>query len=1371
MNIYFFSFALFWGTFFQAAYAQKLNNIPEDLKFQHFTSVNGLSQRSVADIIQDKKGYIWFGTRDGLNKFDGQKFVVYRHNTTDSTSLSNSNIHAIYEDQEENLWVGTERGLNKYNPSADNFIRYTFADSPHAVADNLIRGIIQVSNRILWVATENGIIQLDIKTNEVKKIQKESGKYNSLSDNNLRSFLKDNEGNIWICNTKYIDVYNTEKGFFKRLHYPQKADNSRIHLNDLPTLFIDKKNTLWLGYEQGLAWYDRSTESFIDFEFQHKKAVASSTRTLCEDHFGNLWIGSYSGLYILSNDRQKLKHIVHDPDNSTSLSQNSIYRIIRDSRGDMWIGTWADGVNYYNQDNGAFKSIYSGNTDNKLNYKVVSGIAEDAEGNLWIGTEGGGLNFYDRRTHKFTYYNHNPHDPNSLSANNIKSVLIDRNGNIWIGIHDGGLNFLNPRQKPFKFQKIDFPQNQNISLKAYKVLTLFEDYKGNIWIGTLTGGLIFYDTHKKTLSKIDKDIKTVMSIAQTHNPNILLIGGNNGLESIDIETKQKQRVQVKEVARTEPPLYVNSIFVDPTGYFWIGTEGQGLYIYNPKGKTTKSYSTKDGLPNDIIYGILPDDNGKIWISTNNGLSQIETASNSIRNYNQSDGLQGNEFNYGSFFKTSKKELFFGGTNGLTYFDPKNLRRNTFVPPIDITNIDVNNTYFTKITDSITSITLTYNENNFSIDFTSLSYMRPEKNEFAYKLEGNDDNWNYIGNQRRAVYTNIQQGEYVFKVIGANNDGIWNERGTTLRIRVLPPPWKTWWAYLLYFVACSGLFLYIRKLTLLRIKERKEKERAEETNQLKLQLFTDISHDFRTPLTLIIGPLEKMVRKKLGDSYIRQQHDIMLKNAKMLLQLINQILDFRKSESGKLTLQATKNNIIPFIKDVKSSFDALANKKNIQYRLITRNENIQVWFDKSMLKNILFNLLSNAFKFSDDGSEIIIYVSTISKKVRSRLVSYVKISVLNFGPVISKEDIPLIFEQFYQLPYKQKNLGSGIGLSLTKRLVELHRGKIIVSSSETKGTRFSILLRLGNEHLEKNECIEQAEILEGCEEDFYYMDVGEDQVDIQQEAGVDVEPTSDIPFEESRQNLLIVEDNIDLQKFIQEIFKDKYRVFTAENGEDAIAVAHHEAIDLVISDVQMPVMDGFELCRHIKTTLICSHIPVILLTAKTSPIHQEKGYRTGADAYITKPFNAEILELRVDNLLKTRANLVRKFKQDTILEPKKLTISSPDELFLEKAISVVEQYISDPDFNVSAFIDQMNMSRTVIYTKLKALTGQNLSTFIRLIRLKKASRLITETQMNVSQVAYEVGFNDLKYFRESFKELYKVTPSEYKKQHQKRRHQE
>lgn len=1363
MRIYYLISFFFLVGFNAIVFGQHPQGVPNDLVFQHFTSVDGLSQRSVADIIQDKKGYIWFGTRDGLNKFDGQKFVIYRHTTTDHHSLSNSNIHVIYEDREGSLWIGTERGLNKYDPVSDRFIRYLFSDSPRGVADNLVRGIIQINSRLLWVATENGIIQVDIHTNEIRKIQHQAGKPHSLSDNNLRSFFDDEEGNIWVCNAKYIDIYNIKSGKFKRLDYPQKAGNSRIHLNGLPTLFMDKKNTLWLGYELGLARYDRSTGRFIDFEFEQKKKITTSTRTLCEDRAGNLWIGSYAGLYILSADHQTLKHIVHDPENAGSLSQNSIYKIIRDSRGDMWIGTWADGVNYYNQDNSTFKNIYSGNTNNKLNYKVVSGITEDDRGNLWIGTEGGGLNVYDRNTKKFTYYRHNTQNPNSLSADNIKSVVTDRNGNIWVGMHDGGLDFLDPRQSPAKFQHIDFAPDQNISLKAYKVLTLFEDHSGNIWIGTLTGGLIFYDTARKILSKIDKEIKTVMSITQSDDPNLLLVGGNTGLETIHIQTKKQQPIQVKELAENAPPLYINCIFVDRSNRYWIGTEGQGLHIYNSKDKTTTSYSTKDGLLNDIIYGILSDGDGKIWISTNNGLSQIEIASNTIKNYSQSDGHQGNEFNYGSFFKTSKKELFFGGTNGLTYFNPNDLRQNTFVPPIDITNIDVNNTFFTNITDSVTSITLAYNENNFSIDFTSLSYMRPEKNQFAYKLEGNDENWNYIGNQRRAVYTNIKQGNYTFRVIGANNDGIWNERGATLRIHVLPAPWKTWWAYLIYMLVCGGLFLYIRKLILLRIKERKEKERAEEINQLKLQLFTDISHDFRTPLTLIIGPLEKMVQRKLGDTYIKQQHDIMLKNAKMLLQLVNQILDFRRSESGKLTLQATKNDIIPFIREVKSSFDALAEKKTIQYRLITRYEHIPVWFDRAKLKNILFNLLSNAFKFSEDNSDITIYVSTSSKKLKNKLVNYVKISVLNFGPVISKEDLKLIFEQFYQLPHKQKNLGSGIGLSLTKRLVELHRGKVVVNSSETKGTRFSILLRLGNEHLEKTECIEETDIIEIDEENFHYVEVGKNRNAT--EEALEEDRSREASSEEERQHLLIVEDNIDLQKFIKDIFKGKYRISTAENGEEAIAIANQAAIDLIISDVQMPMMDGFELCRRIKTTLISSHIPVILLTAKTSPVHQEKGYRTGADAYITKPFNAEILALRVDNLLKTRANLVRKFKQDTILEPKKLTFSSPDEIFLENAISLVEQHISDPNFNVSAFIDQMNMSRTVIYTKLRALTGQNLSTFIRLIRLKKASILITQTQMNVSQVAYEVGFNDLKYFRESFKELYKVTPSEYKKQQQ------
>src|SRR5690606_13010194 len=586
------SFVLLIG-FRPIAFCQHRQKLPENLVFKHFTSADGLAQRSVSDIIQDKNGYLWFGTRDGLNNFDGHKFVVYRHSSVDSNSLSNSNIHSIHEDRYGNIWIGTERGLNKYNPASDSFTRYTLSDVANTVEDHVVRGIMQIDSNLLWVGTANGIVQVDSNTNQIARIQKGDNRLNLPVDNNIRSFLKDNDGNIWICNTTYIDLYHAKRGFFKQLHYPQTAEKS-IHLNDLPTLFMDKKNIIWLGHEKGLAQYDPLTEKFTDFYFEGQKAVTTSVRTVCEDRFGNLWIGSYAGLYILSADRTELRHVVHDPNNETSLSQNSIYKILRDARGDMWIGTWADGINYYNRDDDAFKHIAFGNTSNKLNYRVVSGMAEDADGNIWIGTEGGGLNFYDRRTKTFTYYTHQPRNPHSLSGNNVKAVIIDCKDGIWIGMHDGGLNYLNPRKKPFKFQQIDFSPHENIALKAYKVLTLFEDHVGNIWIGTLTGGLMFYDVEAKVLSKIDNDIKSVMSITQTENPDVLLYGGNNGLETINIRTREKGAIPIPGHAPNEPPPYVNCIFVDPSNNYWVGTEGQGLHVYHPNEKTTTSYRTQQG---------------------------------------------------------------------------------------------------------------------------------------------------------------------------------------------------------------------------------------------------------------------------------------------------------------------------------------------------------------------------------------------------------------------------------------------------------------------------------------------------------------------------------------------------------------------------------------------------------------------------------------------------------------------------------------------------------------------------------------------------------------------------------------------------------
>ncbi|RAV28206.1 hybrid sensor histidine kinase/response regulator transcription factor [Sinomicrobium soli] len=1344
--------------FIKYGIAQDPKNLPKELKFRHYTSSHGLSQRSVMAIEQDSKGYLWFGTRDGLNKFDGDKFTIYKHSDDDTTSLSNNNVHTIYEDTRGNLWIGTQNGLNRYHPKTDSFIRYKHSKKDNSITDNIIWGITQLNPELLWVATNNGISQINLSNDIITRIYQKENSSGFPGDNNNRSFLKTGKDSLWICNTTYISIYHHSTGSFEYINYPKKEDND-IHINGRPTLLRDHNNTIWLGYEGGLAIYDTVLRIFKDVELEGKKIIGAPVRSICEDLNGNLWIGSYDGLFILNSDRSGARYISHDENRATSLSQNSIYKIIKDSRGDMWIGTWAGGINYYNKDNGAFRNISFGSARNKLNYKVVSGMAEDRSGNLWIGTEGGGINFYNRETKRFSYYKHDPGNRKSLTANNVKAIIIDSKGFIWVGMHDGGVNFLDPGKTPFEFKEIDFPESHNISLKGYKVLTLLEDRNGNIWIGTLTGGLMYYNVQSGILSKIDDDIRTVMSIVRTGNPDLLLVGGyNSGLKTIDINTREIRNISLENTDRKDTPLYINCIFVDNYNNYWIGTEGQGLYMYDTNIHKTKAYGLKEGLPNDIIYGILSDDNGNLWISTNNGISRLNIESGNIKNFSHADGLQGNEFNYGSALKTRNNALFFGGTNGLTYFNPIEIRKNTYIPSIDITNIEVNNVPYAHITDSIRQVTLKYNENNFSLDFTALSYMQPEKNEFAYMLQGFDKDWKYVGKQRKAIYTNIPRGKYVFKVKGANNDGVWNEEGDTLPIRVLPAPWKTWWAYLLYAALLTGISVYIRKLIVLRIREKKEKERLEEINRLKLRLFTDVSHDFRTPLTLITGPLEKMISQKAGDHRIRQQHEIMYRNARMLLQLINQILDFRKSEAGKLTLQASENNIVPFVGNVKKSFDALAEHKNISFDLISENERIPVWFDRIKLQKILFNLLSNAFKYTDSGKRVCIRISTESDQRQATSADFVRIEIINFGNVIPRHQLKFIFERFYQLEHNSKEPGSGIGLALTKNLVDLHKGQIKVKSSESQGTRFIVLLPLGDKHLGKGERID-APLPPDEDHTPVYVDIpGDSPGAMPSETPPVSAPGKDIPA------LLIVEDNREVREFIIGIFRDSYNIYTAGHGKEAVGITQKNVIDLIISDVSMPVMDGYELCNTIKTTLITSHIPVILLTAKTSEIHQEKGFDTGADAYITKPFNARLLQKRVDNLLKTRANLIRKFRNDIILKPKNLKITSTDETFLQKAISVVEEGYTDQNFNTAAFVARMNMSRTVLYTKIKALTGQNISTFIRTIRLKKAALLITQTKMNISQIAYEVGFNDLKYFRKCFKEFFKVTPSAYKRDH-------
>jgi len=1343
---------------------QEISHESNRLKFKHLSTKDGLSQGSVLAILQDTKGYIWFGTRDGLNKYDGSKFISYRHNSEDKYSISHSWITSIYEDNKGTLWIGTKNGLNKYNAQKDNFTHYKHHKTKNSLSDSEIWDITQPTSTHIWVATNKGIDLINLTSDSISPLHIASTSI-KLKEKKFRSLLKTKNNDVWFTTTDAVYLFNSKEKSLQQYKYPISTNND-AHINNAPTVFLSTKNEIWLGYGQGLAKLNKQTNTFENFLLEKKYPIQVSVRTICEDFNGDLWIGTYQGLHILNTSSETIKTILHDENNRKSLSQNSIYKIIQDSRGDMWIGTWAGGINFFDRSYDNFKQLSSGSHKNMLNYKVISAIVEGDDDTFWLGTEGGGINVYDRKKGTFRYFLHDKNNPKSLSSNNVKSMLKDHHGNYWIGTHDGGINFLNPRRTPFSFEHLDQQIDSSTQISDCRILTLLEDENHNIWIGTLTNGLLQYNPTTKKFKKVQNQFKSITSIVQSTQPSVLLIGGTKGFEKIDINTFEINPVSLTSTNKNgDNATSVNCIYEDVAMNYWIGTEGKGLYYFNTKTQKLRKYGIAQGLPNEVIYAIVPDNNNHIWISTNNGISRLNLFTKKISNFDESDGLQSNEFNYGASLKTTSGELMFGGANGLNYFNPANIIENTYIPSVDIFSLKVSNKDFLKITDSIKSITLNYDQNDFSFDFTALSYSQSNKNNYAYKLEGFDPEWNYIGNKKTATYTNLDEGNYNFRVKASNNNGLWNEKGASINIKITPAPWKTWWAYLIYFLVVLTVLYVARILMLTRIKERNElkqekrdKERLEEVNKLKLRLFTNISHDFRTPLTLITGPVEQLLKLKHNAPSAKRNLDTIQRNTNILLQLINELLDFRKSESGKIELYASHNDIIPFTENIKLSFEELALQRNISYTFTHSLPEIKVWFDKVKFKKILFNLLSNAFKFTPDNSQIAIHISEL-EPAKNAPYGFVKIDISNYGKLIPDSHLKFIFDRFFQVDQQNTQTGTGIGLSLTKSLVELHKGSISVRSNTEDGTCFTIICPLGKQHLSSNQCvntIEKSTMNEVFNKPVYVQkELRSNEIIATEEA---------LTFNKELSTLLIVEDNIEVRHFIKNIFSTKYNIYEANNGAEAIEIAKTDPIDLIISDIMMPVMDGFELCKIIKTTITTSHIPIILLTAKTSPIHKGQGYKLGANAYITKPFDAHILEVRVDNLLKSRENLISKFKKDLILKPKELTITSSDEKFLEKAIQTVEKNIADSEFNVYMFTDQMNMSRSVLFRKIKALTGQSISSFIRTIKIKRAGQLLAKTSMNISEIAYEVGFNDLKYFRKCFKNEFNEVPSEYRNSH-------
>jgi ligand-binding sensor domain-containing protein/signal transduction histidine kinase/DNA-binding response OmpR family regulator len=1333
---------------FFIGYAQ--NNVA----FKYLNVENGLSQSSVLAIAQDANGFIWFGTRFGLNKYDSRTIKIYKNEPANDNSLSHSEyISTILPAKDGALWIGTPNGLNRYNEAKDNFDRIYQTRDKNSLSNSKINCIYQDKKNRLWIGTANGLNLLISKKNYRFK--------RFLHDENrpqqIYAVFEDHKGNIWLSTTSGLVNMSITNGQVKLKYF--KAFSAQINKaidNHITSIVEDSQNNLWIGTKQtGLSKLDLKTLNFTTYTYNslNTKGISSNNiRKIIIDLEGKLWIGTLHGINIYNPATRTFSNIQNEPGNSSSLSQNSVYDIFQDKQGIIWVGTYYGGVNMAYPNLTPFKIYTSSKTGTSLSNNVVSSITEDTNHNLWIGTEGEGLNYFDRKTYTYVHYKYSPNNQKSLSSNIVKSIIRDKKNRIWIGTHLGGLNLFDPKNKTFT--RYTSKKHDTSSISNDEITAIFEDSKGRFWVGTNNGLNSFNTTTGKFIrNRLNGLSDAVFYIFEDSLHNIW-VATNSGLYQLKNNANRFTARRADDLAIL-PYNDVSCITEDKKGYFWLGTFRKGLFKLDIKKHNYTQIKETNGLPSNNIVGILEDDQNNLWVSTDNGLCKYNQNKKSFKIFNIKDGLPGNEFNYKSLLKDSNGEFFFGGLSGMISFFPKEVKENRNVPKALFTDLKLFNKSVGINADdgllnnniSITNtITFKSNQNVFSVDFTVLNFIKSNKNLYAYKLAGFEKNWNYV-NIPSASYTNLSPGDYTLLVKGSNNDGLWTGNPRQLKIIILPPIYKTWWAYLVYLGIVAAILIVLVRYLLIRAVLTKEKE----INEHKLEFFTNISHEIRTPLTLIVGPLEKLIENAQSNPELTRDLQPIKNNADRLMNLVTELLDFRKTESGKMTLQVSPGDIVEFCKEIFLAFQNMALTNHIRYNFESQEEEIELYFDKIQLEKIFFNLLSNAFKFTQKGGEI-------NLKIIQQETT-VDIQIFDNGKGIPLDKQGNLFNNFYQAN-PGMNIGTGLGLSLSKSITELHHGKIKLESkpattTENGYTCFNVNLKRGKAHFKQSELVS----------DYLHDDTRnyEASTNIAEKANTQTDIDTITLKDIKKYNLLLVEDNTDVRNFIMDALKSTYNIFLSEDGLQGWETAVELIPDLVLSDVMMPKMDGLELCRKLKTDERTSHIPVVLLTARSAYLHQVNGFENGADAYIMKPFNLKILELNIRNLLTAKETIRKKFGQVVTLEPKNLIINATEQNFLNKIINIIEEHLTDPDFDVPTLSSKIGMSQPVLYKKIRALTDLSVNDFIKSLRLKKAMQLLKRNPGNISEIAYSVGFNDRKYFSLEFKKAFGKSPSEFIKE--------
>lgn len=1340
-----------------------------------YSTDKDLSNSLINKVYQDKRGFIWVATEDGLNKFDGNRFIVYKKNKNEPDALLNNYVKTLFEDSKGRFWIACINGIQIYDQATHTFQSIPIRHNRDNMAPQTSANIIELQNGEIWLGTYGGGI-ISLKENEFIPQEELNKKIQSYF---IQTIYEDSKQNIWIATeNKGLFCYTPSNGQVQNFTAPgqltsediscfcedkegtlfistlngglMKLNPSNSQFTPIPykgnnrlsikTLTIDNNNNLYIGTEGfGLKIYNRSTNSIDDYDVHNGVFDLSSSKvhSILEDKDGNFWLGIFQkGLLMIPSMPNKFNYYGYKSFPKSEIGSSCVMSILVDRQNVAWIATDNDGL-YAVNDEGKQILHFKEEGSNRSAPRNIICLLEDSEHKLWIGSYLSGLTLMNKQTGVCTPVNEQLSTPKASDNKKIFCIAEDRNQHIWVGTYGSGVYKMDISGKVINQYQSSKSQNENWQVNKLCndwINCIIEDNEGLLWIGTCNGLSCF-------------NPKTENFINYLSQNNLL------------------------------PNTFVHTLLQDDKGFIWVGTS-EGLYKFDKRTQKFSIYTTQQGLPSDVICGMVQDDMNNYWISTHQGMSKLIADTETFINYTASDGIQGNEFTRGAFYKDHRGKIYFGGTGGVTSFYPKDIAEPDKKLRIEITDFILGNHSVRKgdmlgkhaITDSdvmdATRFTLTYEQNSFRMELSTLDFANPERIIYQYKIKELETNWlNTSPGMNRVSYANLSPGTYTLMVRAKDNKSTSDIR--TVEIVVTPPWYNTWWAKVLWSCLLVLVLYALTMYAISRIHRRQEimKQRhQEQINEAKLQFFINISHEIRTSMTLIISPLEKLIAEH---SEKQQVYLMIYRNAQRILRLINQLMDIRKLDKGQMHLKFRETDMVGFIEDLMQTFNYQAQKKNITFTFdkeLPDADSLKVWIDLNNFDKVLMNVLSNAFKYTSDGGNIHILLKTgHNSAYRGALKDYFEICVTDDGIGIDKDKIKQIFERFYQInnDMTQSNFGTGIGLHLARSLVKLHHGLIKAENREDEqGTRFIIRLPLGSDHLKTDELENPDEagsdlLMSQLSKDTLY------ETDNENAMADEVKK----PKAKTRYRVLIIEDDDEIRQYMRNELNTDFRISECTNGREGLEVILRDKPDLVISDIMMPEMDGITLCRKVKQNININHIPVILLTAKSKAEDRIEGLETGADAYIVKPFNTELLRTTASNLIANRERLRGQLIGEQQVEEKivKIEMKSNDEILMGKVMKTINEHLTDPALNVEMLAANVGMSRVHMHRKLKELTNQSARDFIRNIRLKQAATLLREKNLSISEVAYATGFSNLSHFSNSFREFYGISPTEYKEQ--------